>query len=631
MADILKLLADSAKLAPDITIQPADNAQFIETFNADFLAQNFSLGYAMNLGSGGGASVEKPSNPVYDKATETLGVLRQVDKISDTFLLAKRGILDLRAELEKPPLNGTQSLLQRIAAYLRNPAHSTLKERQDLLPGFFTNPADPATFALPAAEAIANPGEDMDVEVEEKSTGGALTKKIVKVKRNEQSALFATGHVMTNEIRQLDTLRHALTALRRNRQLELAHKKTALGAIETRLPLELGKLATLDADRQEALGDHNVAKRVLAEHWAAIEQAWAERRRILENHMGLYYVRVRETPLSLTLPDPLDLRYTDADDLVPGCASETTQIPAALGPFLAAVYDVPLADWAGLRELYPLLPERGRIESMVNQRREVLAKHQLGMRQAGSDGSALVTRLQPLQQETLALARDLVKLPFISSGALSAVQQQGSKLLALDDLLAGPPHRLRPQAAGLHQRLGNAAACLAERLRGMPPSLRLEWAEAAENDRLPVETPERWPGLDKAEAADFNAVRTLVELVHWWFRQLHAEASGGARTALRNYLRAAMLHAASDDPGQILRGNLATLPGRFKVGEMLRLTLNREAFPGALLTLMDPEQRVLGTLRVDDSDEQGAVAVITQVLDASITPSTSWQVLGKAR
>ncbi len=626
MFDFNDLKAIKAVDAPDTTIRMEDNPQLLETFNVDFLAQNFSLGYALNLGNSSGAGVEKPGNPVYDKPAETLGVLKQVDKISDTFLLAKRGILDLRAELAKPPANGTKSLLDRIAEYLKKPAHSTFQERQELLPGFFANPADPATFRLPTPDAIANPGDNMDVEVEEKNTAGVLVKKIVQVKRNEQSALFATGHVMTSEIRQLDTLRHALTVLRRNRQFELARRKSELNAIEAKLPAEHGKLATLDAGRQEALGDHAVAKRVLAEHWAAIEQAWAERRRILESHMGLYYTRVRETPLSLTLPDPLDLRYSDADDIVPGCASETTQIAAALTPFLEAVYDVPLADWAGLRELYPLLPERGRIEMLVNQRRELLSK-----RQAMTGGAALISRLLPLHQETLALARDLVKQPFNAGGAISSVQQQGSKLLALDDLLTGPPHRLRPQAAALHQRLGNAAACLAIRLRGMPPSLRLIWAEAAENDRLPADAPERWPGLDRAEAADFNAVRTLVELVHWWFRQLHAEASGGARTALRNYLRAAVLHAASDDPGQILHGNVATLPGRFRVGEMLRLTLNREAAPGALLSLMDPEQRVMGTLRVDDFDEQGALAVITQVLDGGGLPATTWQVLGKAR
>ena len=579
---------------------------------------NFNLPYAMNLGAGASVA-ETPSNPVYDKAAATLGVLRHVDRVNDTFLQAMHGIRDLRETLDTSPLGREKSLLKRINAYLDK--YLSDAERKELLAGFY--PESPKIFRLPTLAAIPRPGEDMDVEV----PNADGVPEIRKIKRNEQSALYATGRVMVDEIRLLESLRQALTVVRRRRQSQLARQQDELAKLEAKIPETRKVLDNLEPKRQETLGDLAVAKRLLAEHWAAIEQAWAERHRILENHLGLYYVRVRETPLSLSMPDPLDLRYTDADDIVPGCSGETTDIPAALAPFLEAVYDVPVGDWAGLRELYPLLPERLRIEALVIQRREVLGKRQA----MSGDGTALSARLLPLHQETLALARDLAKRPFSAVGALSAVQQQGRDLLSLDDLLSGPPHRLRPRASSLHQRLGNAAACLLERLRGIAPSIRLDWADAAENARLPVQEPERWPGLDKAEAADFNGVRTLVELVRWWFRQLDSEASGGSRTALQNYIRACILFAASDDPGQILRGSVATLPGRFRIGEMLRLKLNREAAPGALLTLMDPDQKVVGTLRVDDHDEQGAVAVVTQVLDASAMVSTAWQVRGKAR
>ncbi len=638
MIDTRNSQLNSVLLDTNLQQEAVKEIKLASSYQSSFLTQNFSLGYALNQTTAGATATETPNNPVYDKPTETLGVLRQVDKVSETFLLAKRGIEDLREELKKPPLDGAKHLLKRIEEYLMR--YATPEEQQELLAGFFKTKDGKTYFELPQQSAIPSPLDKVDVEteVEVEKTEGTSTviekvKRIVQVNRGEHSALFATSRVMTDEIRLLETLRRALSVLRRRRQLELAQRQTALADVEEEIPVALKSLATLDAAREEALGDQAVARRLLAEHWSAIEQAWAERARILRNHMGLYYVRVRETPLSTTLPDPLDLRYTDADDIVPGCDSETTAIPADLSPFLAAVYDVPVADWAGLRDLYPLLPERQRIESLVNLRRE-----QLGKRQTLSGGSALFNRLLPLHQETLGLVRDLIQQPFSAGGSLSGVQQQGSKLLALDDLLAGPPHRLRPRAAALHQRLGNAAACLVQGLRAMPPSLRLDWAEAAENDVLHVEQPERWPGLDKAEASDFNAVRTLIELVHWWFRQLHAQASGGARTALRNYLRAALLYAASDDPGQILRGNIATLPGRFQIGERLRITLNREAVPGALLTLLAPDQRMIGTLRVEDSEQGDALAVITQVLDGDtrpadlgLGPNSGWQVLGKVR
>ncbi len=606
------LNADTAKLSASV----GEQLKLTDTAQLAYLVGNFNLPYA--LAQGGAAPAETPTNPVYEKATATLGVLKHVDKVNDTFLQAMHGIRDLRETLDTSPLGKEKSLLKRVTAYLDK--YLSDAERRELLGGFY--PESPKIFRMPALAAIPRPGDDMNVE----SAKDDGTTEIKQVKRNEQSALYATGRVMVDEIRLLESLRQALIVVRRRRQLQLARQQDQLAKLEEQIPVARKTLDNLEPKRQETLGDQAVAKRLLAEHWAAIEAAWAERRRVLENHLGLYYARVRETPLSLTPPDPLDLRYADADDIVPGCSGATTDIPAALNPFLEAVFDVPVGDWAGLRELYPLLPDRPRIETMVIQRRDLLAKRQT----LSGDGSALSARLLPLHQETLALARDLVKRPFSAAGALSAVQKQGRDLLSLDDLLSGPPHRLRPQASGLHQRLGNAAACLVQRLRGIAPSLRLDWAEAAENARLPVEEPERWPALDKAEAADFNGVRTLVELVHWWFRQLDAQASGGARTALQNYIRACLLYVASDDPGQILRGSVATLPGRFKIGEMLRLNLNREARPGALLTLLDPDQRVMGTLRVDDHDEQGAVAVVTQVLDASAPVSTAWQVRGKA-
>jgi len=577
-------------------------------------------------------AADTPSNPVYDKASETFGVLRHVDKVNDTFLQARRGIETLREILFTRPPDGGQTLLERIQAYVDR--YLTEAERTELLPSLMAKKAGSIdkhyAYTLGPSNvdarptffgAIPSPGEDMEVEVPKPDGSGTQS---VKVKRNEQSALFATGRVMADDIRLMETLRNMLTVVRRRRQLALAQTQAELAGVEGLIPAAAATLDALDGRRQEALGDRAVALRLLAEHWVAVERAWAERRRILENHLGLYYVRVRETPLSLTLPDPLELRYTDADDIVPGCASETTDVPAVLTPFLEAVYDIPVGDWAVLHDLHGWLPGRERIALLVARRRERLAKGQSPV----GDGSGLSLRLMPLQRETQALVRDLAARPFAMTGALSVVQRQARDLLSLDDLLAGPPHRLREPARTLHQRLGNAAACMVERLRTVTPSIRLAWAEAAENARLAVETPERWPALDRAEAADFNGVRTLVELVHWWFRQLHPEAGGGARTAMQNLVRACLLYAASDDPAQILRGSVTALPGRFRVGETLRLALNREALPGTLVTLMDPEQRVVGTLRVDDHDEQGAVAVVTQVLDPAASLSTAYRVSG---
>jgi hypothetical protein len=233
-----------------------------------------------------------------------------------------------------------------------------------------------------------------------------------------------------------------------------------------------------------------------------------------------------------------------------------------------------------------------------------------------------------LLQHHLSLASELIARP-INAASLVDLQRQSHAVLALEDLLACPVPLLREPATALHQRLDGAAGCLLARIKAVTPSLRLKWAAAAEADTLAVDAPERWPGLELAEAADFNGIRTLVELVSWWFRQLDGSAAGTSRTAMRNLVRACLLLAAGDDPDQLLQGTVSVLPARLRIGEALRLQLNRVPPPGALLQLTDDQHRVVGTLRVDDHDIHGTLARFTSVIDASATLSTSSRVSGQ--
>ncbi len=589
-------------------------ASVSETLSAfNLISAGISPATLSMLGKLGGASAAAavtppPTDRVYDTAEVTKSAtLEQVDKVNDHYLLASQGLAALRKETDSGG-----DLRGKADAYLKQHAGGgRLASAKTALGDLLTAGGD--GLAWPKAVTVQAPGEKKT-----DAAGKALSPEIVQ---NEQSALFELSRAMVSDTRVVEKLRHGLSNLRRTRQADLARKEAELAGLDKEINAARKTLATLDRARVEALDDHAVAQRLLAEHWAEVEQKWAERKRILEGHKGLFYVRVRETPVSQTLPDPLELRYTDADDLVPGCASETTELPEDLLPFLEAVYDIPVGDWAGLRDQAALLPGRERVQALVGQRRERLAR-----KSASPGGSALAQRLGPLQQQNLGLARDLSKRGFSPNGALSEVQRQARDLLSLDDLMTGPPHKLRKPVQALHQQLGNAAACLVQRLRGISPGLRAQWAEMAETDLPILPTPSRWPGLAQAEAADFNGVRTLLELIGWWCRQLQPEASGAALTVLSNYLRACLLHAVGDDPDQAMRGQVSTLPGRFRTGELMRVKLNREAAPGALLTLMSPDQRVVSSLRVEDSDEQGAVAVITQVLAPEETLTTAFQV-----
>ena len=112
-------------------------------------------------------------------------------------------------------------------------------------------------------------------------------------------------------------------------------------------------------------------------------------------------------------------------------------------------------------------------------------------------------------------------LPVFTVSSLQT-QAEAAKVLSLEDLaLATGP--LRKEAQDLKDQLEHAAYCLLEKINLLPGSVRLQWGQLAEDDRIKVEDVSWWPGLEQAEADDFNAARTVAELISWWFRQLSAE------------------------------------------------------------------------------------------------------------
>lgn len=597
----------------------ATDQQFI---NLEGLSQQAALLPSLGLAGNIQIPAEPITTPAYETVTEFAGSLQRADDVLNLFYSAKRGILDLRDVALLPLPGRDRSLQDRVTDYINDhvapqedqPAEvraARQKELEELLGQFLD---ESGSFVFPAPEPISDPGVSRTLD----QPGGPVT-----FQETKHSALFGTGRVVTGDIRKVDILRNALTVIRRRRQQILERKRRELEQLDQEIAARGPELAAADGDRREALGDYAIAQQLVTQDWSAVEQAFARRREVLEAHLGLYYVRVRETPVSRPLPDPLWLRHGAADDLVPGCAVQDVDLPDALAPFMETVLDVPVGDWAALRELHHLLPDRARLERLVLRRRQLL-----NLRLNQGPPAAGNPRLAALQLGHLALARELVKRPFSATGSLGEVQRQSRQVLSLDDLLSGPPHRLRGRAQQLQDHLDAAAGCLLARLRSVSPSVRLRWAEAAEADRLPVDDVSRWPGLERAEAEDFNGVRTLVELVAWWFRQLHPEAGAASRTALRDYIRACLLFAVGDDPQDVLSGRLTTVPPRLTLGDTLRLTLNREALAGTSLQLLDAAQRVVGVLRVEDHDAQGTVATVQQVLDDAAQPSQAFQVTG---
>ncbi len=561
------------------------------------------------------APTEPVSEPTYAKASAKFGTMRQIEPIRDHFINARINLEALRDIATKAPGTG-KSLIARVEEYLQKQLGvgytalvNELGVTADENGGFLKKP-------LPKlGGSFTIPFDDISDK-----TGGVSN---LTVTHNTHSALFATGMVMTDDIRTMEALRFALVKVRRQQQQKLEKKQAELAELAVRITNENSTLKGLEAKRSELLDDYAVAQRLLAEHWQEVEQKWAERKRIIESNLGLYYVRVRETPLSRTLPDPLDLRPGSADDLAPGCPNRATPLAEELLPFMATLLDIPAADWTLLSGLSNQLPGRIPLEQMVLRRRQII---EVKLRQP-----AAPTGLQPtlfgMLQNHLVMQQTIAAKPFAIT-ALREMQQQGHKILALEDLLASPIPALREPANQLHQRLNAAAGCLLSGLRAIKPSIRLAWADLADDNRLAVESPERWPNLARAEADDFNNIRTLVELVRWWFRQLDSDASGDSRTAMGNFVRACLLLAASDDPQQLLQGQLKSLPSRFRPGELLRLDLNREPAAGNLLQLLDDKQQVIATVRVEDHDSRGTLASIATIINPNISLTLEMRVTG---
>jgi len=576
--------------------------------------------------------VEPVSEPTFAKASSKFGVMRHIDPVRDQFINARLALEDLRLFATRSPGTG-KPLLERVEAYLqKHMAADYEKLLTELGVTLGTSVGTNITDKLHArffAKALPRLGNKDTISLENFVNPSIDLGEMVKdvaFTHNTHSALFATGSVMSHDIRTIESLRQALVKVRRYQQLALENQQAQLAELEIRIQKERSSLNVLEAKRSETLDDYAVAQRLMAEHWQEVEQAYAERKRIIDSNLGLYYVRVRETPMSRTLPDPLDLRYSNADDLVPGCPNQILPLSEELSPFMELLLDIPAADWNLLHGLAHQLPGRFQLEQLVLKSRQRMESKIQNPPLLPVSTPVLNAILQTHQTMRMTITAK----PFVVAG-LKDMQQQSHQILSLEDLLASANPVLREPANQLHQRLNSAAGCLLERLRAIRPSLRLTWADKAEANSLPVEKPEQWPGLDKAETDDFNNIRTLIDLIGWWFGQLQADASGSSRTAMQNFIRAALLLAAADHPLDLLQGQLKVLPTKFRIGELLRLDLNREPLSGNLLHLLDAQQQVIATVKVEDHDSKGTLASITSILNPAAMLALDMRVTGQRK
>jgi len=433
--------------------------------------------------------------------------------------------------------------------------------------------------------------------------------------------LFSIGKSLVKEISEIESARGKLIKLQKALKKYILQKQKELNTTDSEIVMAKNNLVQLDAIRREALDDYSAAQRLVIEHWQQVEEKFNQRNKTLNGMLGLYYVKVRETATSISLPNTQSLGYAETGDLVPGCRSdEQITLSDELDVFMDAVLDIPVAHWQALSTRIQQLPSRQRLMTMLERRKPRISSKQSYL---SRNTYSRITGLSALRQQTLFVFNSFAERQFKTVHSLKHLQQEAAKVLSLEDLLNNSAGgRLRKPAQQLNNNIELACYCLLEKLNELLPSVRLVWAQLAEDDQLAIETPEKWPEIEKAEAADFNALRSCLELVRWFNRQLNQQADGDSRTALRNLIRACLMLAASDDPSDILEGQLQVAPVTLQPGGMLRLTLNQEAVPGAILQLLDKDKRTIAKLRLDDQDNEGASATIIKLFESPLEINT---------
>ncbi|TQV71508.1 hypothetical protein FLL45_20365 [Aliikangiella marina] len=446
--------------------------------------------------------------------------------------------------------------------------------------------------------------------------------------------LFAISKILTHQIAYMEGRYNRIEALLEGKLRARINKEAEIEKLASLIHKATQELEGIDKRRIEFLGDYGVTQRLTDEDWLDVYHLTQERSRILNHSVkGVYFVRERQTSLSKPLADPLALRYGQSDDIVPGCDWDADpELPEELEDFFDTVLEVPMKDWANLNELEPLIPKPTRLKYIYQIRQTRLAdKH--ARKRVTSQLSPRFNRpikasLFSVRVQSQSILEQMTRISFplrVKSAKQRA--KEAALVMSLEDLVTGTRGKLQNESQKLIRRLEQAIDCLLAKLNELPPSIRLQWAQLAEDDRIRVRNPAFWPGLERAEKDDFNATRTVAELVEWWFKQMDSKASANGKAAMRNMIRATLIQSALGDPSEILEGQVQVPPRLLGMGEPLRLKLNKPVKRGTILQLMDPSQRVVALLNVEDDDDSGTLAQISKVSIKDARIDTSYRVV----
>ncbi len=384
-------------------------------------------------------------------------------------------------------------------------------------------------------------------------------------------------------------------------------------------------LRSSQATAAQTAGDYAAAQQLVLEETARVNTATASRHQAITAATGLFYVRELQTLITRDLPPSISLTADTPADLVPGCLADHAGPPGAIQPFLDLLLEVPLADWWPLRDGWTYLPEPTGIQRLGALRATRLASWTFASNfGSGAAASDLVGLANTTRDAFDPVFRSAVNI----SASLAETQQAAFAVFALPDIVALPVSILRTNAEALRARMESATGCLFETLTALPPSARFAWASLARAGTLPTLDFTQWPvpaGLGDAGTA---ALRRLAALVNWMAGQLHDRSSAASRTALGNLVAAAVIAAAYGDPNEAVTGTVTSSGGVPRPGVPIRVVLTRLPPIGTVLDLLDANQSIVGTLRVQDHDPLATTAsVVTS--HATTAPTSGWTVAAR--
>lgn len=374
---------------------------------------------------------------------------------------------------------------------------------------------------------------------------------------------------------QTVSLSDSTVALLRALEGRLAAYRTVLGACEgalARLQADTAdnqsRLQTVEDALAEARHDVGVARSLLAEETARIAAINQRRARVLAEEVKfIAYVRPRETDNLLATPthavDPGNL-----EPPVPACLRKHPEVPGELEDMLQVVREAP-AHW--FVRLPPIIDRLDKSEHLVRlvQGAQLRAAGGLAVpalsatRAASVSGARLgasLVRVATRQVEAMAprlAAVQSINLAQLGLATWQGVRSQVLPVVSFADLAEGGHGRadVARAAATELENLRSVVTCLHASFSGVPPALRLLWADTlSEFDAAP--DLHNLAGLARWAELGFADRRQMQGYVDWLFAQIEP-GQPQAVALVNDVVRMALLLASHAPIDRLVTGRMA--------------------------------------------------------------------------